>query len=99
MVTPDATWLEVERLDHNLGKIHAIPMARFRVTRYEQDGKTLQGEPEILEIPGPHFRKTGLGKDVTDKFLAGLPGIQQGGRSDETTSELQSLMRISYAVF
>jgi FAD/FMN-containing dehydrogenase len=36
-------------------------------------------QPEILEIPGARFRKTGLGKDVTDKFLAGLPGVQKEG--------------------
>jgi len=86
MVTPDATWLEVERLDHNLGKIHDIPLARFRVTRYAPDGKTLQGEPEVLEIPGPNFRKTGLGKDVTDKFLSGLPGVQKEGCDGLITS-------------
>jgi len=86
MVTPDATWLEVERLDHNLGKIHDIAMARFRITRYEEDGKTLQGAPEILEIPGPSFRTVGLGKDVTDKFLSGLPGIQKEGCDGLITS-------------
>jgi FAD/FMN-containing dehydrogenase len=50
MVTPDAEWLEVERLDHNLGKIHDIAIARFKVSRYAQDMKTLLAEPEILEI-------------------------------------------------
>ena len=79
LVTPDATWMIVERLDHNLGKIHDIPLARFRISRYAIDFKTLLGQPEILEIPGEHFRKVGLGKDVTDKFLAGLPGIQKEG--------------------
>ncbi len=33
----------------------------------------------MLEIPGATFRKRGLGKDVTDKFLAGLPGMQKEG--------------------
>jgi len=94
MVTPDATWLEVERLDHNLGKIHDIETARFRISRYREDGKTLQGEPEILEIPGPHFRKTGLGKDVTDKFLAGLPGVQKEGCDGLITSATFILHRM-----
>ncbi len=94
MVTPDATWLEVERLDHNLGKIHDIPLARFKISRYDSDGKTLQSEPEILEIPGPHFRKTGLGKDVTDKFLAGLPGIQKEGCDGLITSATFILHRM-----
>ena len=78
MVTPDAEWMEVERLDHNLGKIHDIPLARFRITRFTRDGKTRLSE-ETLEIPGAKFRKPGLGKDVTDKFLCGLPGMQKEG--------------------
>ena len=94
MVTPDATWLEVERLDHNLGKIHDIPLARFKISRYDADGKTLQSEPEILEIPGPSFRKVGLGKDVTDKFLSGLPGIQKEGCDGLITSATFILHRM-----
>jgi FAD/FMN-containing dehydrogenase/Fe-S oxidoreductase len=78
MVTPDAEWMDVERLDHNLGKIHDIPLARFRITRYALDGKRRLSE-EILEVPGASFRKHGLGKDVTDKFLCGLPGMQKEG--------------------
>jgi FAD/FMN-containing dehydrogenase len=34
---------------------------------------------ERLDIPGHTFRKEGLGKDVTDKFLSGLPGMQKEG--------------------
>ncbi len=94
MVTPDATWLEVERLDHNLGKIHDIALARFKISRYAEDGKTLQSEPEILEIPGRSFRKAGLGKDVTDKFLAGLPGIQKEGCDGLITSATFILHRM-----
>ncbi len=94
MVTPDATWLEVERLDHNLGKIHDIPVVRFRISRYGIDGKTLQAEPEILEILGPSFRKAGLGKDVTDKFLSGLPGIQKEGCDGLITSATFILHRM-----
>ena len=86
MVTPDAKWLEVERLDHNLGKIHDIATARFKLTRFDIDMKTQLGEPEFLEIAGPSFRKVGLGKDVTDKFLSGLPGIQKEGCDGLITS-------------
>ncbi len=78
MVTPDSEWMEVERLDHNLGKIHDIALARFRITRFKRDGTTRLSE-QILEIPGSHFRKAGLGKDVTDKALSGLPGVQKEG--------------------
>ncbi|BAN34128.1 fad linked oxidase domain-containing protein [Sulfuricella denitrificans skB26] len=85
MVDPDGNWLEITRLDHNLGKIHDVETARFRITRLGADGKTTKSE-EILEIPGSHFRKTGLGKDVTDKFLSGLPGIQKEGCDGIITS-------------
>ncbi len=78
MVTPDADWLEVTRLDHNLGKIHDVETVRFELKRSHADGRP-KGEPEILAIPGRTFRKLGLGKDVTDKFLAGLPGVQKEG--------------------
>lgn len=94
MVTPDAEWLEVERLDHNLGKIHDIETARFKISRYSDDMKTLLAEPEVLEIPGPSFRKVGLGKDVTDKFLSGLPGIQKEGCDGLITSATFILHRM-----
>jgi FAD/FMN-containing dehydrogenase/Fe-S oxidoreductase len=119
MVTPDGLWMHVERLDHNLGKIHDADSVIFRISRFEADGKTRRaqasgagmpsprllpqsagyasnvseaddksahGEPELLTIPGSAFRKVGLGKDVTDKFLAGLPGIQKEGCDGIITS-------------
>jgi FAD/FMN-containing dehydrogenase/Fe-S oxidoreductase len=86
MVTPDGRWLEVERIEHNLGKIHDAPLAHFRLSRFELDGKTPFGAVETLTIPGNQFRKTGLGKDVTDKFLSGLPGIQKEGCDGIITS-------------
>jgi len=85
MVTPQAQWLEVTRLDHNLGKIHDAPVARFELRTFEADGKT-PVRTEQLEIPGTVFRKEGLGKDVTDKFLSGLPGIQKEGCDGLITS-------------
>ncbi|QFY44252.1 DUF3683 domain-containing protein [Candidatus Methylospira mobilis] len=85
MVTPDGNWLEVERLNHNLGKIHEQTEVSFRLKRYEADGRTPLGE-EILALPGASFRKEGLGKDVTDKFLGGLPGIQKEGCDGIITS-------------
>ncbi|MDH5445272.1 MAG: DUF3683 domain-containing protein [Gammaproteobacteria bacterium] len=86
MVTPDANWLEVERLNHNLGKIHEQPEVLFRITHYAADAKTELCDPEILRIPGVKLRKRGLGKDVTNKFLEGLPGIQKEGCDGIITS-------------
>ena len=76
MVTPEAKWLEVVRLNHNLGKIHDVEVASFELKYFDATGKKLE-RTERLDIPGSTFRKEGLGKDVTDKFLAGLPGIQK----------------------
>jgi FAD/FMN-containing dehydrogenase/Fe-S oxidoreductase len=86
MVTPDAEWLEVERVGHNLGRIHEQPTVTFRITRYAANGTTPLGEPELLELPGPSLRKAGLGKDVTDKALGGLPGVQKEGCDGLITS-------------
>ncbi|MCG8425849.1 MAG: DUF3683 domain-containing protein [Chromatiales bacterium] len=86
MVMPDASWLEVERLNHNMGKIHEQEQVSFRISKYDVDGKTLLEEPSLLEMPGAGFRKTGLGKDVTDKFLSGLPGVQKEGCDGLITS-------------
>ncbi|HWR88125.1 MAG TPA: DUF3683 domain-containing protein, partial [Acidiferrobacterales bacterium] len=94
MVTPDARWLEVERLNHNLGKIHEQPEVTFRITQYASDGQTRSGEPQLLRIPGQVFRKLGLGKDVTDKFLAGLPGVQKEGCDGLITSAVFVLHRM-----
>ena len=85
MVTPQAEWLEVTRLNHNLGKIHDVEIASFELQYFKADGKT-PIRTERLDIPGRTFRKEGLGKDVTDKFLAGLPGIQKEGCDGLITS-------------
>ncbi len=86
MVTADGNWLEVERLNHNLGKIHEQALVSFRISCYRPDGKTPVGEFRLLEMPGTIFRREGLGKDVTDKFLAGLPGVQKEGCDGLITS-------------
>ncbi|CAG9206340.1 Fe-S oxidoreductase [Burkholderia gladioli] len=88
MVDPDGNWLEVTRHDHNQGKIHDVAVARFELKWF--DGAHAPGEKlirsEMLEIEGKRFRKEGLGKDVTDKFLAGLPGVQKEGCDGLITS-------------
>ena len=78
MVDPDGNWLEVERLNHNYGKIHEQKTVEFRLKRFDPSGKKLLSE-EVLSMPGAACRKVGLGKDVTDKFLGGVPGVQKEG--------------------
>ena len=85
MVSPQAGWVEVTRINHNLGKIHDAELASFELRYYAADGVTLE-RTERLDIPGSSFRKEGLGKDVTDKFLSGLPGIQKEGCDGLVTS-------------
>jgi FAD/FMN-containing dehydrogenase/Fe-S oxidoreductase len=86
MVAPDGNWLEVERLNHNLSKIHLQEQVEFRVIRYDKRPSQPLQEPEIIRVPGHSLRKAGLGKDVTDKFLAGIPGIQKEGCDGLITS-------------
>jgi FAD/FMN-containing dehydrogenase/Fe-S oxidoreductase len=94
MVDPNGDFVEITRLDHNLGKIHDVPVARFSIQKLDDDGRTPKGAPRILEIPGTAFRKPGLGKDVTDKFLAGLPGVQKEGCDGLITSATFVLHRM-----
>ena len=82
MVDPEGNWLEVTRLAHNRGKIHDVATAEFELVWKEgvpdpERARVLR--TERLAIPGARFRKAGLGKDVTDKFLGGLPGVQKEG--------------------
>ncbi|OWW22815.1 FAD-binding oxidoreductase, partial [Noviherbaspirillum denitrificans] len=89
MVDPNGDWLEVTRIGHNLGKIHDAPVATFKLEWTHPADKGKSNKPfktEYLEIEGRVFRKEGLGKDVTDKFLAGLPGIQKEGTDGLITS-------------
>lgn len=85
MVTPDAKWLRVERLNHNLGKIHEQEEVSFRLKYLANDRKQVVSE-KILTMPGAELRKQGLGKDVTNKFLGGLPGVQKEGCDGLITS-------------
>ncbi|HHY0099683.1 DUF3683 domain-containing protein [Neisseria meningitidis] len=78
MVNPQGEWLRIERVRHNFGKIHDEETAVFDVHTLDSDGLNVV-KTERLEIPGHKFRKVGLGKDVTDKFLSGLPGVQKEG--------------------
>jgi FAD/FMN-containing dehydrogenase/Fe-S oxidoreductase len=86
MVSADGNWLEVERIHHNMGKIHDQKRVEFRLSRFDSDTQAPLGEPETLLFAGSSLRKEGLGKDVTDKFLGGLPGVQKEGCDGLITS-------------
>ena len=89
MVDCEGNWLEVSRIAHNMGKIHDVESAEFELLW--KDGRQAPDQAaelrrERLAIPGRKFRKVGLGKDVTDKFLGGLPGVQKEGCDGIITS-------------
>jgi FAD/FMN-containing dehydrogenase len=96
MVDPEGNWLDIERIGHNMSKIHDVDFATFKLTW--SDGTKLPGQKvlrtEELKIEGKRFRKEGLGKDVTDKFLAGLPGVQKEGCDGLITSARWVLHRM-----
>jgi FAD/FMN-containing dehydrogenase/Fe-S oxidoreductase len=96
MVDPQGNWLEITRINHNLGKIHDSPQVNFELVWSDgfqkPNAKILK--TERLTVEGSRFRKMGLGKDVTDKFLAGLPGIQKEGCDGLITSAKWILHRM-----
>jgi FAD/FMN-containing dehydrogenase len=94
MVDPNGHWLDIERLDHNLGKIHLQEVVRFKVTRRDADSGDVIGQPWMINTAGSSLRKQGLGKDVTDKFLGGLPGVQKEGCDGLITSAVFILHRM-----
>lgn len=94
MVDPNGHWLDIERLDHNLGKIHLQETVCFKVTRSDADTGEVIGQPWFITMAGASLRKQGLGKDVTDKFLGGLPGVQKEGCDGLITSAVFILHRM-----
>ena len=89
LVDPDGNWLEVARVGHNFGKIHDVDVAVFDLT-WKDGRQAPDGAPvlrtERLSLPGSSFRHIGLGKDVTDKFLGGLPAVQKEGTDGIVTA-------------
>jgi len=108
MVDPQGDWLEVSRVNHNMGKIHDVATAEFELAWYRPSqfvpdasggtsGGRMSGDPirkETIRLEGKIFRRLGLGKDVTDKVLGGLPGIQKEGCDGLITSARWVLHRM-----
>lgn len=105
MVTADGNWMEVERLEHSCRKISRDSDIRWRIT--VKDGRT--SDPEKARVlssrelvtAGRIFRRKGLGKDVTNKFLGGLPAVQKEGTDGIITSArwiLHKMPPLTYTV-
>lgn len=73
MVTPTGELISIERVNHPRHKILPHEVAVFEVK--DMSG----GLRAAIELRGDEIRLPGLGKDVTDKALGGLPGMQKEG--------------------
>lgn len=73
MVTPTGEIILVEREDHPRHKILPDETAIFAVK--DVSG----GVRNVVHLRGDEIRLPGLGKDVTNKVLGGLPGMQKEG--------------------
>ena len=81
IVTAGSDTIEVRRRDHPYRKIAPGDSVIFDVYR--------QGSGEFfrsIELRGTDIRKKGLGKDITNKALNGLPGVQKEGGDGIITS-------------
>src|SRR3546814_10189664 len=71
--------------------------------RYDGGGVVVAGQQECRDtglVQAAHcLRKIEAGPHVAPVAVEQIPGDDHEVRSEEHTSELQSLMRISYAVF
>lgn len=73
MVLPDGRSIEVRRRDHPRHKILPQEEAVFDIL--DDKGHLL----ESIVLQGSEIRGPNLGKDVSNKYLGGLPGIQKEG--------------------
>jgi FAD/FMN-containing dehydrogenase/Fe-S oxidoreductase len=80
MVRPTGEVIEIRRRDHPRHKILPDETVVFEIL--DADGRLI----ETLNMRGEDFRSPGLGKDVTNKFLGGLPGVQKEGLDGIITS-------------
>ncbi len=80
MAMPDGCLYTIRRREHSLRRI--LPEDRIRFDIADQRGTTIR----TVTLEGTHIRQAGLGKDITNKALGGLPGIQKEGTDGIITS-------------
>lgn len=73
MVLPSGKIIKIQRKNHPKHKILPTENAIFDI--FDEQGN-LQ---DSISLKGDEIRAHGLGKDVTNKYLGGLPGIQKEG--------------------
>lgn len=73
MVTPQGEVITVRRKDHPGHKIFEDETAAFEIL--DEKGRL----KDAVVLSGQDIRGAGLGKDVSNKYLGGLPGVQKEG--------------------
>ncbi|WP_319543340.1 FAD-binding and (Fe-S)-binding domain-containing protein [uncultured Pseudodesulfovibrio sp.] len=73
MVKPDGSLIEVRRKNHPRHKIYEGETATFEV--FDANGHQI----DTVTLDSSEIRGKGLGKDVSNKYLGGLPGVQKEG--------------------
>ena len=73
MITPNGELLKIERVNHTRNKIQPEEQISFNILD-EQDNVQ-----DRIDLLGKDIRASWLGKDVSNKYLGGLPGIQKEG--------------------
>src|SRR3546814_7434745 len=85
------------KLSHELGAADAVVLVAIEVETPRH--RALAAKPDGCPFRQLDQRQIAVAVVVGDAEHALRSGLQLGLRSEEHTSELQSLMRISYAVF
>src|SRR3546814_3606046 len=81
---------QITLTDSERGRLRELHFGEAKSAHYEVNSKVVEVYDKMLAKNLPCVMMIGISKPLTR---------QQGDRSEEHTSELQSLMRISYAVF
>ncbi|MGL1934575.1 MAG: DUF3683 domain-containing protein [Fibrobacterales bacterium] len=77
MVLAGGRLIEVERKNHPHRKIEETDIVEYETYEYDKKGnRTLL---DTFTLKATEVRKKGLGKDITNKALGGVPGIQKEG--------------------
>ena len=77
---PGGVMREVRRIDHPMRKILPGDVVKFDV--FDGGGRLEQA----ISLTGAQIRKPGLWKDITNKALGGVPGLQKEGTDGVITS-------------
>lgn len=91
MVTPTGELIEVKRRHHPVRKIIPGDVVVFHVV--DHAGALLRK----ISLPAEKVRKPGLWKDITNKALGGVPGIQKEG-TDGTVVEAVFILHNAYPI-